>query len=419
MGGVCCVAAQEKTVVSRTHTVEAIDGRPERHSPSWSFRWENCTPVEGVADDLVQPPNRNSGCSGLEIKVGGDMETGGISDRGSPMDSFQTLSWQKSPTSEGTPGNYAAGALDLSIESNCSTEENDFTKSTSAITKYSVSTPSTFTPSAISKMATAFALCPSRSRSLPTDPSSSRKSRCSPSHHRFSRQASDSRLPLSKSPNEGGSSDGWSMRAFSELVTASSSQMDERWSTESERSPCMDIGKRADTQTCGVCSKPLRSKSPWSAQKIVAVASNELSVVAVLACGHVYHAECLEHATPEADRFDPPCLTCRVGERSSSSSKQPKRAESEARLRNKISRIGVVDAEPEVGDDAVVEAGRQKGKGPKMGVSFSMKGSFRRPPFLRRHFSVGPRPDRPELESSGGSGESRKKGFLWGRNRRE
>ncbi|KAK1301352.1 hypothetical protein QJS10_CPB12g00060 [Acorus calamus] len=405
MGGVCCVAAREKTLVNRTrslpsstHVVEATHRRQARYSPSWSFRWDSRTHVEGVADDLVQLPQIDSGCIESEIKTGGDTENEGLSDGGSLLD-LQTPSWQKSPVSEGTPGNSAAGTLDLSFQSNCSTEENDFMKSSDIAAKDTVSTP-TSTPSAISKAAVAFTFCPSsRSRSLPTW-----KSR-SPSHHHFSRQSSDSRTPSSKSPNECGSSDGWSTRAFSELVAASSSGRDERWSAEID-------GAHTDAKACGVCSKPLRNKSPWGAQKIMAGTNNELSVVAVLACGHVYHAECLEHATPEADRFDPPCMMCRVGEQPSSS--KPKRVESEAKSRNKMSRIGAVDADSEAGDEMAVESGRWKGKGPKMGASFSV-----RRPFLRRHFSVGSRSARPELEGGGDSGdEPRRKGFFWGWNRR-
>ena len=34
------------------------------------------------------------------------------------------------------------------------------------------------------------------------------------------------------------------------------------------------------------------------------------SVVAVLVCGHFYHAECLETRTRHEDRRDPPCPLC-------------------------------------------------------------------------------------------------------------
>ena len=38
--------------------------------------------------------------------------------------------------------------------------------------------------------------------------------------------------------------------------------------------------------------------------------STDLSVVAVLVCGHVYHAECLEQKTRHEDIRDPPCPLC-------------------------------------------------------------------------------------------------------------
>uniref|UniRef100_M4CVE9 RING-type domain-containing protein n=2 Tax=Brassica campestris TaxID=3711 RepID=M4CVE9_BRACM len=39
------------------------------------------------------------------------------------------------------------------------------------------------------------------------------------------------------------------------------------------------------------------------------------SVAAVLACGHVYHAECLETVTTEIEKYDPACPICTIGEK--------------------------------------------------------------------------------------------------------
>ncbi|KAL2929763.1 ERAD-associated E3 ubiquitin-protein ligase HRD1B [Bienertia sinuspersici] len=37
---------------------------------------------------------------------------------------------------------------------------------------------------------------------------------------------------------------------------------------------------------------------------------DELSIVAVLVCGHLFHADCLEQTTRFEDRRDPPCPVC-------------------------------------------------------------------------------------------------------------
>ncbi|OMO96014.1 Zinc finger, RING-type [Corchorus olitorius] len=58
---------------------------------------------------------------------------------------------------------------------------------------------------------------------------------------------------------------------------------------------------------CGACQKHLRRK-PYLLGN--AIASGEASVVAVLVCGHVYHADCLETRTSDEDRRDPPCPLC-------------------------------------------------------------------------------------------------------------
>lgn len=59
---------------------------------------------------------------------------------------------------------------------------------------------------------------------------------------------------------------------------------------------------------CGICLKLLKRKPSSSLANIMPTIYN--SVVAVLACAHVYHADCLEQRTSEADRWDPPCPMC-------------------------------------------------------------------------------------------------------------
>ncbi|MQM14939.1 hypothetical protein Taro_047875 [Colocasia esculenta] len=279
----------------------------------------------------------------------------------------------------------------------------------------------------------------SHRHSLPSDPTSSRKACCSPTC-RFSTQTSDRHLTTFRSLNEknlaegrrsnalsisntdcsagesvGGSSDSWSLRLFSELVASSQR---ERWSFGYEnmssnhgkvtRSNSRQVVSPppVDAQSCGVCSKLLKERSSWASQKI---SNFELSVVSVLVCGHVYHAECLESVTSEADRFDPSCPICTGGEKSAS--KLLGKGKGVMKGRNKISRNAVADVDL----DGVLISEQQKRtdletKDSKLGSSSSFKNLGR--PFLRRHFSIGSRPARSMSDN-----EVTRKNF-WGRHRR-
>lgn len=253
----------------------------------------------------------------------------------------------------------------------------------------------------------------------------------------MSRQESDNRIPGFKSPNsysvseeranlpswsnestrgsQGGSSDGWSMHAFSELMANSNR---ERWSFESESfgfnrekmtraSSRVSTSPPVDMQTCGVCSKLLTERSLWSSQKIIAC--NELSVVAVLICGHVYHAECLENITPEIDKYDPACPICTFGEKQTHKmSEKAIKYEIDLKARNRRLRNRVVDLD---GDTVMFESSKgsgNQGSSPRMASSSSMKSSLGKP-FLRRHFSFGSKSARTLSDNHA----TRKKGFFW------
>ena len=246
-----------------------------------------------------------------------------------------------------------------------------------------------------------------------TDPSSSTicsqsssllKPHPSPGHH-FSGQITEGRVLTLDSLNEedrqsfstsdssageshGGSPDGWSIRSFSELIV--SSQRDSSVNTLSSSSFSSDL------QTCGLCSKLLKEGSSWK--------GNDTSITAVLICGHVYHAECLETVTPEASKFDPSCPSCSHGEKSSAGKALVK---AYSKTRNKISRRAVADID--VDGNFILQSqksGSCIAKDLRLGAGSSGKSSFGRS-FLRRHFSFGSRSIKlaPERECS------RKKGF--------
>jgi hypothetical protein len=270
----------------------------------------------------------------------------------------------------------------------------------------------------------------SRGHSLAMGPESMRKARRSPGYQLY-RQVSDSKIPSLRSLNEssspegrpsssmlsvcsndlsaagshGESSDGWSMRTFSEMVA--SSQRD-RWSVDSELlgsvSSKMTISSASnpttvsrDQEVCKLCLKLLKERSAWNAQ--------DLGVVAVLLCGHVYHADCLDSLTAEAEKYDPPCPVCIHGEQCT----VKLFGKLESKIKSKVPSNVTVDGDL----DGSSKRQKKSCREPKLGTSSSMKGSISRP-FLRRHFSIGSRPPRLVSESE----STRKKGF-WAKHWRE
>jgi len=291
--------------------------------------------------------------------------------------------------------------------------------------KTSVSVPST--PPLVSRADPSS----SRGHSQPTDSDSTKKARRSPGYQLY-RQVSDSKIPSLRSLNEisspegrpsssmlsvcsndlsaagsyGESSDGWSMRTFSEMVATSQR---ERWSLDSEllgsisskmtrSSASNSTTLPPDQEVCKLCLKMLKERSTWNAQ--------ELAVVAVLLCGHVYHADCLDSITTEADKYDPPCPVCTHGEKCT----VKLFGKLESKIKNKIPKNVAVDMNPDGNGNKHQKKGRRE---PRLGTSSSMKVPFSRP-FLRRHFSIGSRPPRSVSETD----STRKKGF-WARHWRE
>ncbi|KZV54992.1 hypothetical protein F511_25292 [Dorcoceras hygrometricum] len=435
MGAICCVAAKSRTITNRPSS-ETMQ-RQARYSPSWSFRCDNRGRVAGEEIPANWLHNGGGGNSRVDVKSGTLFETAFASDEGSPLDSFRSPAWQNPAVSGGNTGVLRFPSSDQSMS--CSLVK----------VKEPTETPYISCPSPTKKLSPA---APSVS-SLSTSPLSSQSHDVHPNstpstwHHLspgrlLLRQVSDSRIPEYKSPtfsiseeassffppvwgndsnrgSNGGSSDSWSIPGFSEIMT----NRTERWSFDSETSR-FSRGKNTcsvghsgssslDLQTCGVCSKLLteRSSFRWNSH----ISSNELAVVSVLTCGHVYHSECLENMTPEINKYDPDCPVCIFGEkRVMKMSGKALKAELDSKARKRLKKR-VVDSE--VHSNFVFDLhrnGEVEGRGPKMSSSSSMRSSLGKP-FLWRPFSFNFKVNRFMSENQ----STRKKGFFWGRSMSE
>ncbi|KAJ0239216.1 hypothetical protein HA466_0237080 [Hirschfeldia incana] len=412
MGNACCVAAHDKMVVPNTSAVEGLRRNNNvRDSPSWSFRWDNRGRVAGEDASLSWLSDGISRNDGSDVKS----ESAFVSSQGSPLNNFQThQSWQKSPASDQS---FSRNASMDTVSEQISQNPTSF-----PFTKRSVS---------LASQPSSFSTSPLSSHShLPVPPASSSTLKLTP-RTRLSKQVSDSQILGFDSPTEerlgsefnSGPSDTWSMQAFSEMMAYSRR---ESCSYDNEgllgglgRGKIDHQGNRksSDQQTCGACSRPLSQKSLLSSQKIFA--TNELSVAAILACGHVYHSECLEQMTPENDKFDPQCPVCTLGEkRTFKLSEKALRADLDLRAKhNKILRKHVVDGDDFVMVDhrpnaaaAASGSGGHKGKVSKLLTSSSLR-SYSPKPFLARHFSFGSRSN--SVKSPKENHSARKKGFFW------
>ncbi|XP_009607771.1 uncharacterized protein [Nicotiana tomentosiformis] len=412
MGSACCVASRDRAVINGSCR-ENLQ-RNVRHSPTWSFRRDNRGRVAGEETSVNWSSDGIGGNDRLEFKSGTTVGTVPASEEGSPLDSFRSLAWQKSPVSDGTNRNLSLPLLD-SLAERTSTQ----VKESDGSSALSFPSPGKLSPSAPSVSSLSASPLSPRSQLLPASftPSLPHHS----SANLLGRQVPDSRVPGMKSPtfsiseesssfvlpgwgndstrgSHGGSSDGWSVPAFADL----SNPRRDRWSFDSEsfgfhreRVTSRSFGSPSfNLQTCAVCAKLL----------------NEL-VVAVLVCGHVFHAECLENVTSEINRYDPACPVCTFGEKQTLKMYEKAKAKMDLKARKRF-RNRIVDSDIS-GNLARFEhqkSSPHEGRCPRMSSSSSMKSSSRKP-FLRRYFSFGSKGSRSYSESL----STRKRGFLWTR----
>lgn len=433
MGAACCVAAKDRTI-SNGSSGEIVQ-RNVRNSPSWSFRWDNRRRVAGEETSLTWSSDGVSRNDGLDFKSRTTVGSAYASEEGSPMNISQNLMWQKSPVAEENRGTITLPPSDLPLSRN-STEAKD-PRASPAISDLSTTKMS---PSMRSVSSVSASPLSSKSHLLPLSSTPSRWPRRSPGHQLL-RQVSDSRIRRLKSPSfsiseegspfvlpgwnydslgmsQGGSSDNWAIPEFTELMPTSHR---ERWSFDSDslgmirhklsRSSGRSFSSPpTDIKACGLCSKLITQRSSWASQKIMA--NSELAVHAVLVCGHVYHAECLEKMTPEFSKYDPTCPVCTLGEKAAFKlSEKAMRAEMDLMTRiSKKLRNRVVGSD--LSSDSVV-FDRQRSSGHesrsyKLSTSSSMKSSFGKP-FFKRRFSFGSKGTKSPSENH----STRKSGLFW------
>lgn len=95
MGANCCIAAKQRPQPCII-PVEVSAYRNVRHSPSWSFRWDNRTHIEDIMEIPTFLSNHSSGSIRPETKSGSIAPTEGFSNGGSPSELFHKVKWQKS-----------------------------------------------------------------------------------------------------------------------------------------------------------------------------------------------------------------------------------------------------------------------------------------------------------------------------------
>ncbi|GAB2219895.1 hypothetical protein Droror1_Dr00007535 [Drosera rotundifolia] len=433
MGSACCVAARDRTLPGKSNVQDLQ--RNTRYSASRRSPWDHQGLVTGdIWYPSPQLQERLNEDSITEMNDRSVPERARVSAAGSPLLHTGGLSSQKSSSYEGF-------SLHPISHSDASTPSRRFAEvKSSESPEIGVALPDKLPsvyPSSSSFSTPSAGPFYSHRQLVSSSTTPSRLIRHSPGHQLF-RQVSDGRFQGLKSPNSnslsegrpsfvlstvsndlaagshGGSSDGWSLRTFSELVASSRR---ERWSFDSARfgsgrgkisgpSSRFSSSPSLELQNCGACSRPLTER--------ISVFAPELSVVAVLACAHAFHAGCLETMTAEVDKYDPTCPVCAVGEKQfSKMSRKALRAEAESKLKfQRTSRNRVMDSHFDGDFDASEQVSLQRGKLPEVEASSSSKGLLGKQ-FFRRHFSL-----RSKWDGSASGSRSSKKAGFWPRNLR-
>ncbi|XP_019057868.1 PREDICTED: uncharacterized protein LOC104811364 isoform X2 [Tarenaya hassleriana] len=406
MGSVCCVAARDGNVTN-VHGGGALH-RNSARSPTWSFRRDN---RRRVADELEGSPFDNTyvdrqGINMDKLSLGS--ERGALSEGDSPPGHLRTPTSHKSapPHTELDTNIMIPSPSDLSLTSHGPAEVKNLADSPNIVPS-TLPKPSFFTPSLTTSVCDHSS---AHSHLLPPKTTPSRQARRSPGHQLFSND-------FATGSHYASSEGSWSMNAFHELMASSQR---ERWSFDNEHlgssriklSGCssrFSYSPSVDRETCRACARLLTERS--------SISNYELPIASVLACGHVYHAECLEIMTTEMEKYDPACPICTVGEKQvAKMSKKALKAQAELKAKHyRRYKRRVVDSyvDGESDDFVYQKMGNRDGKALKMDPSSSTIGSLK--PFLKWQFgSIGSKLSKPLFKDSA----SKKKGF-WSRHRKE
>ncbi|KAK4746265.1 hypothetical protein SAY87_012577 [Trapa incisa] len=388
MGSACCIAAKDQGVpnLSPAGTLQ----RSILYSPSWSFRPDNRRRVAGETENISSEfSHGNNDSRNMQVRKPTRLAWRAISAGTNQVENFDPPISQRSP-SHGVDANNMTPSSDISTESNNSVEVKN--------TSYPLQNIESLMPK-ISFSATIYSSLSSptednlsQNHAVPPSSTSSRRAYHSPGRQLL-RQISDSRILKMKSPHTNSVSEGRSssftlstcshdftlgsqgsfsdylyLQNFPELIASSQRQ---RWSFESEQSSDrLGCSPSSGSQACEVCKKFLKEKINQG---------DSYSIVAVLVCGHFFHAECLEKWTKEADKYDPTCPICKFGEKQMLKMSQNS-SRAEARRLKTLKNHVVHNCFSGQLDSA--DCGEYKV--PKLGASTSS-----RKPFLTRHFSLG------------------------------